>query len=81
MNGCFSTIFSPLLISHCVCSTSVADGEMVDGDVKSDSSPEREATAEDDSKDTDPSKKRKRKPYRPGKSIIATKACNMSAFI
>ncbi|KTG34576.1 hypothetical protein cypCar_00021309 [Cyprinus carpio] len=33
---------------------------------KSDSSPEREAAAEDDSKDTDPCKKRKRKPYRPG---------------
>ncbi|XP_065124300.1 histone-lysine N-methyltransferase 2C isoform X10 [Paramisgurnus dabryanus] len=42
------------------------EGEIVDGEVKSDSSPEREATAEDDSKDTDPSKKRKRKPYRPG---------------
>ncbi|XP_059358418.1 histone-lysine N-methyltransferase 2C-like isoform X3 [Carassius carassius] len=40
--------------------------EMVDGEGKSDSSPEREATAEDDSKDTDPCKKRKRKPYRPG---------------
>uniref|UniRef100_A0A8C1N5S8 [histone H3]-lysine(4) N-methyltransferase n=1 Tax=Cyprinus carpio TaxID=7962 RepID=A0A8C1N5S8_CYPCA len=42
------------------------EGEMVDGEGKSDSSPEREATAEDDSKDTDPCKKRKRKPYRPG---------------
>ncbi|XP_051555188.1 histone-lysine N-methyltransferase 2C-like isoform X3 [Myxocyprinus asiaticus] len=42
------------------------EGDMVDGEVKSDSSPEREATAEDDSKDTDASKKRKRKPYRPG---------------
>ncbi|RXN27847.1 histone-lysine N-methyltransferase 2C-like protein [Labeo rohita] len=43
------------------------EGEMmVDGEVKSDSSPEREPTAEDDSKETDPSKKRKRKPYRPG---------------
>ncbi|XP_056329618.1 histone-lysine N-methyltransferase 2C isoform X7 [Danio aesculapii] len=41
-------------------------GEMVDGEVKSDSSPEREPTAEDDSKDTDACKKRKRKPYRPG---------------
>uniref|UniRef100_A0A8C2KDP1 [histone H3]-lysine(4) N-methyltransferase n=1 Tax=Cyprinus carpio TaxID=7962 RepID=A0A8C2KDP1_CYPCA len=40
--------------------------EMVDGEGKSDSSPEREAAAEDDSKDTDPCKKRKRKPYRPG---------------
>lgn len=44
-----------------------AEGEMVDGEVKSDSSPEREPTAEDDSKDTDACKKRKRKPYRPGK--------------
>lgn len=43
-----------------------AEVEMVDGEGKSDSSPEREATAEDDSKDTDPCKKRKRKPYRPG---------------
>lgn len=42
------------------------EGEMVDGEVKSDSSPEREPTAEDDSKDTDACKKRKRKPYRPG---------------
>uniref|UniRef100_A0A671RS73 [histone H3]-lysine(4) N-methyltransferase n=1 Tax=Sinocyclocheilus anshuiensis TaxID=1608454 RepID=A0A671RS73_9TELE len=42
------------------------EGEMVDGEGKSDSSPEREAIAEDDSKDTDPCKKRKRKPYRPG---------------
>ncbi|XP_077069572.1 histone-lysine N-methyltransferase 2C isoform X1 [Siphateles boraxobius] len=40
--------------------------EMVDGEGKSDSSPEREVTAEDDSKDTDACKKRKRKPYRPG---------------
>ncbi|XP_043083004.1 histone-lysine N-methyltransferase 2C-like [Puntigrus tetrazona] len=43
-----------------------AEAEMVDGEGKSDSSPEREVTAEDDSKDTDPCKKRKRKPYRPG---------------
>ncbi|XP_016320042.1 histone-lysine N-methyltransferase 2C [Sinocyclocheilus anshuiensis] len=42
------------------------EGEIVDGEGKSDSSPEREAAAEDDSKDTDPCKKRKRKPYRPG---------------
>ncbi|XP_052467050.1 histone-lysine N-methyltransferase 2C isoform X1 [Carassius gibelio] len=42
------------------------EGEMVDGEGKSDSSPEREAAAEDDCKDTDPCKKRKRKPYRPG---------------
>lgn len=47
-----------------------AEGEMVDGEGKSDSSPEREATAEDDSKDTDACKKRKRKPYRPGESRI-----------
>ncbi|XP_051556784.1 histone-lysine N-methyltransferase 2C isoform X3 [Myxocyprinus asiaticus] len=43
-----------------------AERNVVDGEVKSDSSPEREATVEDDSKDTDASKKRKRKPYRPG---------------
>ncbi|XP_057189086.1 histone-lysine N-methyltransferase 2C isoform X3 [Triplophysa rosa] len=46
--------------------TSAAERDMVDGEVKSDSSPEREATVEDDTKDTDPCKKRKRKPYRPG---------------
>ncbi|KAM8839649.1 histone-lysine N-methyltransferase 2C isoform 3-T3 [Synchiropus picturatus] len=42
-----------------------AEAELLDCEGKSDSSPEREP-AEDDSKGGDGSKKRKRKPYRPG---------------
>lgn len=53
---------------------------MVDGEGKSDSSPEREATAEDDSKDTDPCKKRKRKPYRPGERQDASAEYNQTHF-
>ncbi|XP_046884031.1 histone-lysine N-methyltransferase 2C isoform X4 [Hypomesus transpacificus] len=41
------------------------EAELLDCDAKSDSSPEREP-AEEDSKGADSSKKRKRKPYRPG---------------
>uniref|UniRef100_A0AAR2IYS0 [histone H3]-lysine(4) N-methyltransferase n=1 Tax=Pygocentrus nattereri TaxID=42514 RepID=A0AAR2IYS0_PYGNA len=43
-----------------------AEGELVDGEGKSDSSPEREAVVEDESKGAETCKKRKRKPYRPG---------------
>ncbi|XP_072544552.1 histone-lysine N-methyltransferase 2C isoform X3 [Salminus brasiliensis] len=43
-----------------------AEGELVDGEGKSDSSPEREAAADDESKGAEACKKRKRKPYRPG---------------
>ncbi|XP_036452981.1 histone-lysine N-methyltransferase 2C isoform X2 [Colossoma macropomum] len=42
------------------------EGELVDGEGKSDSSPERETVAEDESKGAETCKKRKRKPYRPG---------------
>ncbi|XP_076829212.1 histone-lysine N-methyltransferase 2C isoform X14 [Brachyhypopomus gauderio] len=42
------------------------EGEMVDGEGKSDSSPEREAPVDDESKGSEACKKRKRKPYRPG---------------
>lgn len=44
-----------------------AEAELLDCEVKSDSSLEREPV-EDDSKGVDNGKKRKRKPYRPGKS-------------
>ncbi|KAI4898222.1 hypothetical protein NFI96_005840, partial [Prochilodus magdalenae] len=47
-------------------SLSPAEGELVDGEGKSDSSPEREAAADDESKGAEACKKRKRKPYRPG---------------
>ncbi|XP_060784206.1 histone-lysine N-methyltransferase 2C isoform X2 [Neoarius graeffei] len=40
--------------------------ELVDGEGKSDSSPERETAGEDESKGVESCKKRKRKPYRPG---------------
>ncbi|XP_049337977.1 histone-lysine N-methyltransferase 2C isoform X4 [Astyanax mexicanus] len=43
-----------------------AEGELVDGEGKSDSSPERETAADDESKVAEACKKRKRKPYRPG---------------
>ncbi|KAM9500181.1 histone-lysine N-methyltransferase 2C isoform 4-T4 [Clarias gariepinus] len=42
------------------------EAELVDGEGKSDSSPEREIAGEDESKGGDGCKKRKRKPYRPG---------------
>ncbi|XP_066537904.1 histone-lysine N-methyltransferase 2C isoform X2 [Hoplias malabaricus] len=42
-----------------------AEGEVVDGEAKSDSSPEREPAADDEAK-AETCKKRKRKPYRPG---------------
>lgn len=44
-----------------------AEAELLDCEVKSDSSLEREPV-EDDSKGVDGGKKRKRKPYRPGKA-------------
>ncbi|XP_035392361.1 histone-lysine N-methyltransferase 2C isoform X2 [Electrophorus electricus] len=43
-----------------------AEGEIVDGEGKSDSSPEREPPVDDESKGSEACKKRKRKPYRPG---------------
>lgn len=43
-----------------------AEAELMDGEGKSDSSPEREAAGEDESKGGESCKKRKRKPYRPG---------------
>lgn len=45
----------------------LAEAELLECEVKSDSSLEREPV-EDDSKGADNGKKRKRKPYRPGKS-------------
>lgn len=45
----------------------LAEAELLDCEGKSDSSPEREP-AEDDSKGADGGKKRKRKPYRPGRA-------------
>ena len=48
-------------------SLSLAEAELLDCEAKSDSSLEREPT-EDDSKGVDGSKKRKRKPYRPGRA-------------
>ncbi|XP_047675166.1 histone-lysine N-methyltransferase 2C isoform X3 [Tachysurus fulvidraco] len=42
------------------------EAELVDGEGKSDSSPERETVGEDESKGGESCKKRKRKPYRPG---------------
>ncbi|XP_030629549.1 histone-lysine N-methyltransferase 2C [Chanos chanos] len=42
------------------------EGEPLECEGKSDSSPERETGADDDSKGVDGGKKRKRKPYRPG---------------
>lgn len=44
-----------------------AEAELLDCEVKSDSSLEREPV-EDDSKGVDGGKKRKRKPYRPGRA-------------
>lgn len=49
------------------CFLPCAEAELLDCEVKSDSSLEREPV-EDDSKGVDNGKKRKRKPYRPGKS-------------
>lgn len=46
-----------------------AETELVDGEGKSDSSPERETAGEDESKGVESCKKRKRKPYRPGESM------------
>ncbi|KAI5103767.1 histone-lysine N-methyltransferase 2C isoform X5, partial [Silurus meridionalis] len=42
------------------------EAELIDGEGKSDSSPERETAGEDESKGSEGCKKRKRKPYRPG---------------
>ena len=54
--------------SHCPCfCLPVTEAELLDCEGKSDSSLEREP-AEDDSKGADGSKKRKRKPYRPGRA-------------
>lgn len=41
----------------------------MDGEGKSDSSPERETAGEDESKGGESCKKRKRKPYRPGENM------------
>lgn len=49
------------------CSLPLAEAELLDCEAKSDSSLEREP-AEDDSKGADGGKKRKRKPYRPGRA-------------
>lgn len=51
---------------HCGLSL-FAEAELLDCEVKSDSSLEREPV-EDDSKGVDGGKKRKRKPYRPGRA-------------
>lgn len=55
-----------------------AEGELVDGEGKSDSSPEREPAADDESKGAEACKKRKRKPYRPGekKFLIGGDSCS-----
>ena len=54
-------------VTHHQCSLPHVEAELLDCEAKSDSSMEREP-AEDDSKGADGSKKRKRKPYRPGRA-------------
>lgn len=54
-------------VTHHQRSFCLAETELLDCEGKSDSSLEREP-AEDDSKGADGGKKRKRKPYRPGRA-------------
>lgn len=54
-------------VTHHQHSLPLAEAELLDCEAKSDSSLEREP-AEEDSKGPDGGKKRKRKPYRPGRA-------------
>lgn len=54
-------------VTHHQCFLPFTEAELMDCEAKSDSSLEREPT-EDDSKGGDGGKKRKRKPYRPGRA-------------
>lgn len=60
-------VFSAAGLSLIISALPLAEAELLDCEGKSDSSLEREP-AEDDSKGADGSKKRKRKPYRPGRA-------------